>query len=770
MRLSTLSSLLLPFFVFSLLQTSTFAIKKSYIVYLGEHTHGVNPTSVDLDHATNSHYELLASLVGSNEIAKEKIFYSYTRNINGFAAILDDEEAAKIAKHPNVVSVFLNKGRKLHTTRSWDFLRLEKDGVIPSGSLWKKSRFGADTIIGNLDTGVWPESRSFSDEGMGPIPSRWRGYCQHDTDDGVRCNRKLIGARYFNKGYSAFVGGKLNDTFKTARDHEGHGTHTLSTAGGNFVPEASVFGHGNGTAKGGSPQARVAAYKVCWPPVNGNQCFDADIMAAFDAAISDGVDVLSVSLGGDPSEFFEDGLSVGAFHAVKKGISVVSSAGNSGPSPGTVSNVSPWMFTIGASTLDREFSSYVELGDNKHLKGASLASVALSSRTFYPLISAEKVKVANTSAADTILCLPGTLDPKKVMGKIIVCLRGINARTDKGKQALLAGAVGMILANDKNSGNEVLADPHLLPATHINFTDGATVFAYINSAKNPTAYITPVKTELGIKPAPFMASFSSRGPNLIEPSILKPDITAPGVSIIAAFTESVGPTEDKSDKRRIPFTSQSGTSMSCPHVSGIVGLLKSLHPDWSPAAVKSAIMTSAKTRDNTAKPMLDSSNKRATPFAYGAGHVRPNRAMDPGLVYDLTVDDYLNFLCARGYNQRMMRLFSDKPHACPKSYNVADFNYPSISVPQHSGSTTISRKVKNVGPPGTYKAHVRSPAGVTVSVNPSSLTFKKSGEEKKFEVTFKSKSNVQPAGYAFGHLTWSDGHHHVRSPLVVEHK
>ncbi|XVE50924.1 hypothetical protein DITRI_Ditri01bG0202400 [Diplodiscus trichospermus] len=746
------------------------SLMQSYIVYLGGHTHGINPTSVDLDHVTNSHYELLGSLVGSTEAAKEKIFYSYTQNINGFAAILDEEEAAQIAKHPNVVSVFLNKGRKLHTTRSWDFLRLERNGVIPSASLWKKSRFGEDTIIGNLDTGVWPESKSFSDEGMGPIPSRWRGFCQDDTDDGVRCNRKLIGARYFNKGYAAYFGGKLNDTFKTVRDHEGHGSHTLSTAGGNFVPGASVFGYGNGTAKGGSPKARVAAYKVCWPPTDGHECFDADIMAAFDAAISDGVDVLSVSLGGDPSEFFEDGLSIGAFHAVKRGISVVLSAGNSGPTPGTVSNVSPWMFTVGASTLDREFTSYVELGNNKHLKGASLASATLSSRISYPLITAEKAKKANVSAANAILCMPGTLDPKKAKGKIVVCLRGNNARTDKGKQALLAGAAGMILANDEKSGNEIIADPHLLPATHINFTDGDIVFAYINSTKKPTAYITPVKTELCTRPAPFMASFSSRGPNLIEPSIIKPDITAPGVSIIAAFTESVGPTEEISDNRRIPFTSQSGTSMSCPHVSGIVGLLKSLHPQWSPAAIRSAIMTSARTRDDTANPMLDSNNNKATPFGYGAGHVRPNRAMDPGLVYDLTIDDYLNFLCARGYNQSIIRLFSGKPYACPKSFRVADFNYPSISVPELTGTTTVSRKVKNVGSPGTYKARVRSPAGVTVTVHPSTLTFKKIGEEKKFEMRFKAKRNEEPADYAFGQLIWSDGNHYVRSSIVVKHK
>lgn len=180
--------------------------------------------------------------------------------------------------------------------------------------------------------------------------------------------RKLIGAKYFNKGYAAVLDGKLNATLETARDNQGHGTHTLSTAGGSFVPGANVLGFGNGTAKGGSPKARVAAYKVCWPPIDGNECFDADILAAFDAAISDGVDVLSVSLGGETTEFFEDGTSIGSFHAMRKGISVVASAGNDGPDPETVTNVSPWVFTIGASTLDRDFISYVELGNDKRLK------------------------------------------------------------------------------------------------------------------------------------------------------------------------------------------------------------------------------------------------------------------------------------------------------------------------------------------------------------------------------------------------------------------
>lgn len=159
----------------------------------------------------------------------------------------------------------------------------------------------------------------------------------------------------------------LNVSFNSSRDHDGHGTHTLSTAGGNFVSGANVFGNGNGTAKGGSPRARVASYKVCWP-AEGGGCFDPDILAAFEDAIGDGVDVISVSLGGFASDFLNDALSIGAFHAVQQGIVVVCSSGNSGPALRTVSNVSPWMLTVGASTMDRDFTNFVVLGNKKKLK------------------------------------------------------------------------------------------------------------------------------------------------------------------------------------------------------------------------------------------------------------------------------------------------------------------------------------------------------------------------------------------------------------------
>ncbi|PKA67029.1 Subtilisin-like protease [Apostasia shenzhenica] len=752
--------------VFFLLQSPAIAVKKSYVVYLGGHSSfGAEPSALTDELRTESQYELLESWLKSKEKARDSIFYSYTRFINGFAAILEEEEAQEISKYPEVVSIFPNRGHKLHTTRSWQFLGLEEDGKVPMESLWTKARFGEDVIIGNLDTGVWPESESFRDEGMGPIPTRWKGICQKDEDQKFFCNRKLIGARYFNKGYAA-GGGTVNSTFNSPRDIDGHGTHTLSTAGGAFVPGAGVLGFGNGTAKGGAPRARLAAYKVCWPPVNGRQCFDADILAAFESAISDGVDVLSVSLGGEPSPYFSDGIPVGSFHAVSNGIAVVTSAGNSGPAVGSVSNLAPWLVTVGASTMDREFPSYVIFGTER-VKGQSLSMESLPKNKLFPFIQSMDAKAANSSLQDAELCKIGSLDPEKAKGKIVMCTRGVSDRVEKGEVVKFAGGAGMVLANDASTGYEIIADAHVLPATHITFADGQKLLSFLNSSKSPRASITVPFTALDTKPAPFMAAFSSRGPNAINPEILKPDITAPGVSIIAAYTEANSPTDLTFDKRRIPYNSLSGTSMSCPHIAGIVGLLKSAHPEWSSSAIKSAILTTARTHDNLKEPIKNSSLSTANPFNYGSGHVWPNRAQDPGLVYDLTIEDYLNFLCALGYNSSQISTF--RPYNCPeKTMLLEDLNYPSITVPNLVNSITITRKLKNVGEPGTYSARWRNPKGVVMSVKPTRLAFVKIGEEKTFTVTLRMKNKDDAKDYVFGSLVWSDGYHDVKSPITVK--
>ncbi|KAJ8470677.1 hypothetical protein OPV22_025020 [Ensete ventricosum] len=740
------------------------ATKKAYIVYLGGHSHGPNPASADFERATQSHYQLLGSTLGSEELARSAIFYSYTKHINGFAAMLEEEEATLISEHPDVISVFENTMKALHTTRSWDVMGgfLNKQGKAHPESIWARADYGDDIIVANFDTGVWPESESFDDKGYGPVPKRWRGICQSSTKHSFHCNRKLIGARFYDLSHQAESASPPVEY--SPRDSEGHGTHTLSTAAGGSVRGANIYGKAEGTARGGSPHARVAAYKVCW-----GLCADANLLAAFDDAIHDGVDVISLSVGGLPSEYLFDSIALGSFHAVQRGITVVCSAGNDGPTPGTVSNVAPWLVTVGASTIDREFYSPVTLGNNKKIKGVSLSPKSLPAHKPYPLVDGSNAKLPNASAEEAGWCYPGTLDPEKVGGKIVVCTRDTSlARAAKGVDVLKAGGAGMILANSEEEGNSLVADPHFLPASMITYKDALRLSSYLKSTKSPTATISPATTVVGVKPAPAMASFSSRGPSLINPEILKPDITAPGVDILAAFTHEVGPTMLDLDKRRVRFNVMSGTSMSCPHVSGIAGLLKKLHPRWSPAAIRSAIMTTARTRDNTRTPMKDANREKAIPFDYGAGHVRPNRAMDPGLVYDITVTDYVHFLCSRGYNASSMAHFVGKRYACPsKTMRAEDLNYPSIAVPNLQKSFTVARTVRNVGTPGKYNVTIKSPFGIDVSVKPQTLEFAKVGEEKTFRVRLRSRSESVGVGYVFGGLTWTDGKHYVRSPLVV---
>ncbi|CAA7398485.1 unnamed protein product [Spirodela intermedia] len=738
-----------------MLQARVSAEKKSYVVYLGRHFHGPDASPEDYERARSNHHSLLGAIMGDEENAGESIIYSYTNSINGFAANLDEEQAREIAEKPGVISVFPNTLWQLQTTKSWEFMGLEKDGVIPPSSIWAKARFGEDVIIGSLDSGVWPESVSFRDEGIGPVPARWQGSCEGQD---VPCNRKLIGAKSFSKGLPE------GSRFGSARDFDGHGTHTLSTAAGRLVAGANLFGLANGTAKGGSPAARVAAYKVCG--LTG--CSDADMLAGFDAAIHDGVDVISVSIGSTAPDFFANSVAIGSFHAVERGIAVVCAAGNIGPEPYSVRNSAPWILTVAAGSDGRAFTSRVSLGNGEHVEGLSLASGRLPPKDFYPIIVSTDAKVSSASTEQAQLCYLGSLEPEKVKGKIVVCLRGDDDKMGKVHAVSEAGGIGAILVNDASSGRYLTAVPYMIPAVHVSYDSGTVIFSYLNSTQSPVGRIGAPTSHYHLKEAPYVASFSSRGPTFVSPQILKPDILAPGVDILAAYSLGVAPTFAEADTRRVAFNIISGTSMACPHVSGVVGLLKMLHPQWSPAAVKSAIMTTASTRYKGGKVIKDQSTGRAaTPLDYGSGHIHPNQAMDPGLVYDLGARDYFNFLCAIGYNPDEIPVYAVGNSSCPAvPMKLEDLNYPSITVHNLTNPITITRTVKNVGKPGAYQALVRPPPGVSVSVEPKILTFSRIGEEKTFQVTMeKQGEDLGPS--VFGQLTWSDGKHRVRSPLSV---
>ncbi|KAG8385371.1 hypothetical protein BUALT_Bualt03G0036100 [Buddleja alternifolia] len=749
--------------------------KQVHIVYFGEHSGQKTVREIE-----ESHHSYLFSVKETEEDARSSLVYSYKNSINGFAALLTPDEASKLSEMEEVVSVFPSRPGKysLHTTRSWVFSGVQetmKLDDLKKDDLLLKSRYGKDVVVGMLDSGVWPESKSFNDEGMGPIPHSWKGICQSgDGFDSSNCNKKLIGARYYVKGYEAYYG-PLNRTLDSLspRDMDGHGTHTSSTAAGRRVKNvSSLGGFARGTASGGAPLARLAMYKVCWAvpgkgKEDGNTCFEEDMLAAIDDAISDGVNVLSISIGtSNPTPFNQDGIAIGALHAIKKNIVVACSAGNSGPAASTLSNPAPWIITVGASSVDRKFEAPVVLGNGMKIEGQTATPYSMEQK-MYPLLYAAQVEIADAPQNISGQCLPGSLSPEKAKGKIILCMRGSGTRVGKGMEVKRAGGIGFILGNSKANGNELSADAHILPATAVGYDDALTILKYINSAKTPKAYIVPGKTVLETKPAPSMASFTSRGPSVISPDILKPDITAPGLNILAAWSEASSPTKLEADKRVVKYNILSGTSMSCPHIGGASALLKAMHPTWSSAAIRSALITSAGLNNNVGEMITDASGEPADPFQFGSGHFRPTKAADPGLVYDASYTDYLLYLCSGGAQNL------DSSFKCPKnSPSPANLNYPSLAIPQLNGTATVKRTVTNVGSSKSiYFVSVKPPAGISVKVSPPILYFNRVGQKKSFTITVKANDeitdSIEKNKYEFGWYTWSDGVHNVRSPMAV---
>ncbi|XP_066319724.1 subtilisin-like protease SBT1.4 [Miscanthus floridulus] len=696
-----------------------------------------------------------------------RVHYSYAHAATGFAARLTGRQADHLASLPSVLAVIPDVMHQLHTTQTPSFLQLSDPyGLLPA------SNAAPDIVIGVIDTGVYPKDRaSFAaDPSLPPPPRTFRGRCVStpEFNASAYCNNKLVGAKFFSLGYEALNGGPIHETeSQSPLDTNGHGTHTASTAAGSAVEDAAFFGYGKGTAVGMAPRARIAAYKACW----AEGCADSDILMAFEEAIKDGVNVISVSLGanGEVPEFHSDNTAVGAFKAVSKGIVVSASAGNSGPGEFTAVNVAPWILTVGASTINRQFPANLVLGNGETFTGTSLYAGTPLGPSKIPLVYGGDV--------GSSVCEADKLIPSKVAGKIVVCDPGVIGRAAKGEAVKLAGGAGAILVSTKAFGEQAITSPHILPATAVTFAAAEEIKKYIGTTASPVATIVFPGTVIGRTPSsPRMASFSSRGPNLRAPEILKPDITAPGVDIMAAWTGENSPSELDSDTRRVKFNIISGTSMSCPHVSGIAALLRQAYPDWSPAAIKSALMTTAYNVDNGGEVIKDmATGKASTPFVRGSGHVFPNRALNPGLVYDAGADDYLTFLCALGYTTEQMAIFtsgSSETDCSKRKGSVGDLNYPTFSVVFNSDKKPVRQRrvVREVGSwfLAWYRVRVTSPAGVKVTVTPDTLLFGPWQRAQKYEVTFTPVEGMNVTEkYTFGSIEWSDGEHKVTSPIAV---
>lgn len=627
-------------------------------------------------------------------------------------------------------------------------------------------------IIGILDTGIWPESNSFDDEGMSPVPERWRGGCETGTEfNSSNCNRKLIGARSFSKGIKQLgLNISKTDDYDSPRDFKGHGTHTSSTATGRHVDKVEAFGYAKGTATGIAPMARVAMYKVSFF-IDTYETAASDVLAGMDQAIADGVDLMSLSLGFLETPFHENPIAIGAFSAMEKNIFVACSAGNAGPHAYTILNGAPWITTVGAGTVDRDFEAHVTFGEGE---------LALTGKSIYPenlLVSRTPIYFGHENRSKEI-CDYQFLNPKDVAGKYIFC--DFNDNVSVFQQLLeleRTGAAGGIFSSD--SGQFLSPEDFYLPIITLKPHDGELAKKYIIQSQNATVSIKFQFTVIGTRPAPQVAYFSSRGPDRQSPWILKPDVLAPGVDVLAAWVPNRGKQPiGENNFLLTDYAFESGTSMSSPHVIGIATLLKATHRNWSPAAIRSAMMTTADVVDNTGNPIIDmTSNVSGTPLDFGAGHVDPNKAMDPGLVYDMEVKDYLNYMCTLNYTRQQIRVIS-KTWNFTCEYANRDLNYPSFIVilnNTNSTSYTFKRVLTNVGDyPSVYRAAVKVPKGMKVTVQPETISFGKKYSRVEFNLTVEvdlggNEISIKSDYFGnYGFLLWCEvnGKHVVRSPIV----
>lgn len=714
--------------------------------------------NLDTPRARNRGQQMKAShdkVLRESGVDADKKVSDYLYALNGFAAHVSYDEAVQIAGHQDVAFVLPDELYQAQTDSSPTFI-----GLDGAGGPWSTGVTGEGVVVGIIDTGIWPEHPSFAPDGIaappvtlqdlvvdGPnepyeIPACDFGNTAHNPNDvDFECNNKLVGARQVLPSYRQLIP-TADFEFDSARDDDGHGTHTASTAAGNDGVSAEIFDNTLGTISGIAPDAHVIAYKGLGT-LGG---FGSDLALAIDIAVFDGVDVINYSIGGGATGITVDELAF--LFAADAGVYVATSAGNSGPGAATIGNPAkvPWLTTVGASTQERFWEGTIELGDDSTYSGSSITP---GTEGVFPLVDA-------ADAGDD-LCRIDMLDPDVVDGAVVLCRRGAPARLMASAEVQRAGGVGVILYNNSDVDN-LFTDNFHIPTVHIDNTPGLEIKEYIAEAgEDATAEIRDTATESTWPSAPSMAVFSSRGPNVFA-DVIKPDVTAPGFQILAGNSPFPGPIIGGSVPRVQGelFQSIAGTSMSSPHVAGLFALIKQANPSWSAAAARSALMTTAH------QDVVDNDRSSpADPFDFGAGHVDPGNPsdpssmFDPGIVYDAGFNEYLGFLC-----DAFPGVFGDPAATCASlagagiPTDASDLNYPSIAVAELPGTKTVTRTVTNVAAKTLIlQPMVEAPPGYTVSVSTQRLVVPK-GKSASYTVTITNES--APLGeWRFGSLTWT---------------
>ena len=675
-----------------------------------------------LAHLSTGHDEFLtaaSAAVGRDLDAR----FRYDAVLNGVAVELSAAEASAVAALPGVERVERDFARQLLTDAgpAWIGAPAVWDG---SGTGGLDGTEGEGVVVGVIDTGVNTDHPSFADPG--PVDGfdhtnpkgTFFGACDPLTGAPF-CNDKLIGVWDF--------------TGTTPEDTNGHGSHTASTSAGNvldaemFAPTLTLERRISGVAR----HASLITYKACV-----TNCPITAILASINQATLDGVDVINYSIGGSSSDPWSDLDAVAFRNATAAGIFVSTSAGNAGPGAATMGSPAdaPWVMAVGASTHNRDFpNSLVDMSGGGSAAPGDIRGKGVT--TGYgpaPIVYAGDFGSAlcgEGPASPTGEAAINPFPPGTFEGEIVVCDRGTYGRVEKGQNVMEGGAGGYVLANDEANGDSLVGDPHVLPGVHITYDDGVVLKAWLASGEGHTATITGMSTDTSPANGDVMASFSSRGPNPSVPDVIKPDITAPGVDVLAAFN-TLDPTAPPE------YGIISGTSMSSPHNAGAAALLRALHPDWTPDEVRSAMVTTGFTTtpgtgDEVHGVLKEDGATAADPFDMGGGRVDLRSAGRAGLVLDETTADY--------------------EAADPSTGGEpASLNLPTLGEAECAGTCSWTRVVRSsASTTVTWSAAADAPAGVGLTVEPATFTLAPGATQT---LTVVADVRAAEEGWQFAHV------------------